>query len=102
MRRVYWTDEARNNLLAIVEYIEQENPTAAREVGSHILSPAKLLGDVVTGHVGRVSGTFEKVVSDLPYILAYAIDEKTSGQQRIVILRVIHTSRRWNAGGWPL
>lgn len=57
---------------------------------------AQALADMPTGRPGRVTGTYEKSVTGLPYILAYAIVEDT-----VVIVRVIHTSRDWPAEGWP-
>jgi toxin ParE1/3/4 len=58
------------------------------------------LGVRSTGRKGRVDGTFEKSVVGLPYIVAYAV-ETQAGDERIVILHVIHTSRDWPAGRWP-
>ena len=42
------------------------------------------------GRVGRVRGTRELVITDLPYIVAYYI----KGQE-VRILTVLHTSRQW-------
>lgn len=43
------------------------------------------------GRPGRVDGTKELVISNLPYIIPYRVKDKT-----IEILRVFHTSRKWN------
>ena len=53
-----------------------------------------------TGRPGRVTGTYEKLVTGLPYILAYVI-AGTGEQEEVAIVRVIHTSRDWPAEGWP-
>jgi len=47
-----------------------------------------------------VTGTYEKSVTGLSYILAYAITQ-TGGEEEIAIVRVIHTSRDWSAEAWP-
>jgi plasmid stabilization system protein ParE len=48
-----------------------------------------------------VSGTYEKSVDGLPYVVAYALRQTGEGTEDVVILRVIHTSRNWPVGGWP-
>jgi plasmid stabilization system protein ParE len=47
-----------------------------------------------------VTGTYEKAVTGLPYILAYVIT-KTGGEEAVAIVRVIHTARDWSAETWP-
>jgi toxin ParE1/3/4 len=44
------------------------------------------------GRPGRVPGTRELVVSDLPYVIPYRVRGHT-----IQILRVFHTARKWPA-----
>jgi len=58
------------------------------------------VGDMPIGRPGRVTGTYEKPVTCLSYILAYAITQ-TGGEEEIAIVRVIHTSRNWSAEAWP-
>ena len=55
---------------------------------------------MATGRPGRVSGTYEKLVSGLPYILAYAIASQ-GGREVIAILCVIHMARDWCEEDWP-
>lgn len=55
---------------------------------------------MATGRPGRVSGTYEKSVTRLPYIVAYALTER-GGREVVSILRVIHTSRDWVDEEWP-
>lgn len=101
MRPVAWTDEARRDLLGIVEYIAQNNPSAAERAGESILTSADDLGAFAIGHQGRVSGTYEKSVSDLPYTISYAIDTRARKSGVIAILRIIHDARHWPAEAWP-
>ena len=59
-----------------------------------------VVGERAVGRPGRVSGTYEKSVSGLPYVLAYCIDT-LGGQETIFVLRVIHTARHWPGEAWP-
>ena len=52
------------------------------------------------GRPGRVTGSYEKSVSRLPYIIAYEL-RTIAGRECVVIVRVIHTSRDWPAEEWP-
>jgi toxin ParE1/3/4 len=81
-------------------YIAAENPAAARRVADGIAATAAALGDMPTGRAGRVAGTYEKVVTRLPYIIAYTIGER-AGRETVSILRVIHGTRDWPDGEWP-
>ena len=99
-RPVRWSIDALSDLAAQVTYIASENPSAARRVADAIDRAALALGDMPTGRTGRMSGTHEKLVTGLPYILAYAITE-AAGEEAVVIVRVIHTARNWSAEKWP-
>jgi len=54
-----------------------------------------------TGRRGRVSGTYEKLVVGLPYIIAYSLETLPSGEQVLAVLSVIHGARNWSPGTWP-
>jgi len=91
MSVVVWLDEALEDLKSIGEYIAQENANAAYNVLIKIKATADNLSHhSEIGRSGRVLGTREIVISDLPYILAYQITDKD-----IRILAVMHTSRKW-------
>lgn len=99
-RPVHWSIEAQNDLTEQVSYIARDNPAAARRVADVIDRTALALGEMPTGRPGRVTGTYEKSVTRLPYILAYAITQ-TGGKEAVAIVRVIHMSRDWPAEEWP-
>ena len=99
-RTVKWSRNAFVDLKAQVAYIARDNPAAARRIAERIRSTGDQLADFATGHPGRVEGTYEKTVSGLPYIIAYAID-RTGDAEVIVVLHVIHTARDWREGEWP-
>jgi plasmid stabilization system protein ParE len=100
-RAVRWSDGALADLKAQVDYIAHDNPAAARRVAARIRSAAEALGDMAIGRRGRVPGTYEKVVTGLPYIIAYAIRAQPISGEVIDILRVIHGARNWPEGEWP-
>ncbi|KAA0909474.1 type II toxin-antitoxin system RelE/ParE family toxin [Aquicoccus porphyridii] len=99
-RPVRWSTDALTDLADQVAYIAAENPSAAHRVADAIDKTALALGDMPTGRPGRVTGTYEKSVTGLPYILAYAITQG-GGEETVAIVRVIHTARDWPAEKWP-
>lgn len=89
--RVKWTITALLNLDNAIEYIADNRPMAAKEVGQKIWDSAKMLADHPgMGRPGRVPETRELVISGLPFILPYIEIEGS-----IYILRVMHTSMKW-------
>lgn len=100
-RRVVWSNTARDDYFAILRYIAEENPGAAERVADRIESAAAGLSDFATGRAGRVTGTYEKVLPGLPYILAYELVSRLEGGEMVAILHVIHGARDWPAGEWP-
>lgn len=99
-RPVVWSRSALDDLKAQVTYIAAENPAAAQRVAEMIMASALALSDIPTGRPGRVIDTYEKPVTRLPYIIAYAITSSPTGES-ISIVRVIHTARDWPAEQWP-
>ena len=93
MRRVIWSADARRDYLDILRYIAADNPLAAERVADAIEQAGNGLGEFATGRPGRVTGSYEKSVPRLPYIIAE--------REVIAVLRVIHTSRDWRAEEWP-
>ena len=100
-RRVVWPNTARDDYFAILRHIANENPNAAERVADRIEAAAAGLSDFATGRAGRVTGTYEKVLPDLPYILAYEVVSRRDGGETVAILHVIHGARNWPAKGWP-
>jgi toxin ParE1/3/4 len=100
MRPVVWSQDARRDYLDILRHIAQDNPIAAESVVDAIEEAGNHLGEFATGRRGRVTGTYEKVVTGLPYIIAYALAAR-GGRETVSILRVIHAARDWPAEEWP-
>ncbi len=99
-RPVMWSRDALDDLKQQLSYIATDDPNTARKIVAKLRSTGEQLADFATGHPGRVSGTYEKSVRRLPYIIAYALTEH-KGREVIAILRIIHTSRDWDTERWP-
>ena len=99
-RPVQWSRDALEDIKSQIAYIAADNPIAARRIAEAIAATGAALGEMTTGRPGRVSGTYEKRVVRLPYIVAYAVTGRT-GRETISILRVIHTARDWPDEQWP-
>lgn len=93
MVRVFWLGRAENDLDQIAEYIvERDVDAAIRMVGEIRQRVALLAEQPGMGRAGRVSNTRELVVARTPYIVVYTVDSILGN---IVILRVLHSARRW-------
>lgn len=100
-RRVFWSRDALDELKQIARHIAQDNPPAARRVAAAIRQTGSALGERAIGRKGRVTGTYEKSVTGIPYIVAYTISALPDNGEAVYILRVIHTSRQWEDESWP-
>ncbi len=88
---VEWSVPAKDDLIDITDYIASDDAEAALDVMDRIDGAIRRLADHPrSGRPGRIMGTRELVVPDLPYIVAYRIR-----QDRVQILRVLHTARKW-------
>jgi addiction module RelE/StbE family toxin len=91
--RLDWKEAARVDLLAIIDYIADDNPNAAQRLKDEIeIKASKLLTRPKLYRPGRIAGTREMVVRT-NYVVIYAEDDDT-----VTILRVLHTARQWPPG----
>ena len=87
---ILWFKKARNDLFEIYDYLSEESLSLAEQTCDEVKKRIeKLAGLPHIGRPGRVSGTKEFVLNNLPYIIPYRMREG-----RLEILRVYHTSRR--------
>ena len=94
---ITWTRNALKNLDEEMEHIQEDDPEAVKIVFSRIEKAIQLLAEQPEiGRPGRVAGTRELVVPKTCFILPYRVKG-----QRLYILRVFHTSRRWPKEGLP-
>ncbi|MFZ3007723.1 MAG: type II toxin-antitoxin system RelE/ParE family toxin [Phenylobacterium sp.] len=92
-RALEWRDAAQADLLAIVDYISDDNPDAAQRLKDEIEDKVSKLPDRPKVYrPGRVAGAREMVIRP-NYIVVYAEDERA-----VVILRVLHAARQWPPG----
>ena len=101
MRRVVWSEDALDEFDDLVGYIAADNPPAALAVAGRIEDAIKALAAMPVGRRGRVAGTYEKVVSGLPYIIAYPLGDEPRGHETLTVLRIVHGARDWPEGQWP-
>jgi addiction module RelE/StbE family toxin len=94
VRAVEWTRWARADLLAIVDYISDDNPDAAQSLKDDLEAKAARLPEHPELYrAGRVAGTREMVVA-ANYLVVYAVDATS-----IRILRVLHAAQQWPSPG---
>lgn len=75
----------------IGQWIAQDNPEAAQRVLTRLLEAIKQVGDFPRlARPGRVSGTFERVVAGMPYIIVF---EQQATPTAIIIVAVVHAAR---------
>ena len=88
--KVEWSAGAQFNLEDIEEYIARDNPAAAASTVLRIIDQVETVLSLFAsgGRPGRVDGTRELVVADLPYIAIY-----TTYRSTVYIVRVFHTSQ---------
>ncbi|GAA4337985.1 type II toxin-antitoxin system RelE/ParE family toxin [Pigmentiphaga soli] len=85
-----WLQTARSDLLAIVDYISDDNPDAAQRLKDDIEAlVSALIEHPRLYRTGRVPGTREMVVRS-NYIVVYVEDARA-----ITVLRVLHAAQQW-------
>lgn len=90
--KIVFTLQAREDLRLIKKYICADDFPAAQCVVKFILKNIENLKDTPSlGRAGRIFGTRELIILKYPYIVPYQVRENT-----IYVLRVLHTSRKWN------
>lgn len=87
--RVIWSETAIANLIEIRQYIEKDQPAAARRLAQRILACVKRLAEHPhLGRPGREPDTRELIVGGTPYIIPYRIH-----RDRLAVLAVLHASQ---------
>ena len=84
-------ESAETDFTSIRDYFGQRNPVASDLMLARITATAELLATHPrVGHLGRVRGTRELVVTRTPFVLVYTLTEQT-----LTIVRVLHVRRQW-------
>lgn len=90
-RTLRWTRRALRRLDEIGTHIAIDNPGAAMRVVARLVAAADALANhPALGRPGRLTGTRELVLADMPYIIPYRVTPTD-----IEILTVMHTSQAW-------
>lgn len=90
MLEIKWSPLARTDLLAIVDYISDDNPDAAQRLKDDIDAKVGKLREFPHLYPqGRISGTREMLVRG-NYIVVYCDDPAS-----VQILRVLHAAQQW-------
>lgn len=85
-----WKQTAREDLLAIIDWVSDDNPDAAQALKDDIEAHVAALPDFPKMYrEGRVPGTREMAVRS-NYLVVYAENE-----QAVTIVRVLHTAQLW-------
>lgn len=88
--KLEWKATAIADLLAIVDYISDDNPDAAQALKDEIeVKTSRIPDNPQLFRVGRVDGTREMVVRP-NYIVIYVEDAVA-----VTILRVLHAAQQW-------
>jgi len=89
---IEWTEQAIQQLDQARDYIALSNSeeVAARITALIVTAIQQLSIFPMSGRSGRIPGTRELVISNTPFIAAYAVD-----RDRIVILALYHGAQQW-------
>ena len=89
---IEWTEQATRQLDQAHDHIALSNSeeVAARITMRIVASVQRLAAFPMLGRAGRVPGTRELVISNTPFLAAYAVEK-----DRIVILAVYHGAQQW-------
>ncbi len=89
---IKWTEQATQQLGQAHDYITLSNnkEVAARITMQIVNGVQQLAAFPMSGRAGRVPGTRELVISNTPFMAAYAIDKAD-----IVVLAIYHGAQHW-------
>ena len=88
---IRWSPEAADDFVATIQYIKQDNSSAALRVARSIYQTIEQLKKFPNrGRPGRVDGTRELPFARLPFVAVYRVRGNTVG-----IIRLLHGAQRW-------
>ncbi len=91
MSQILWTLPAVEHLKEIRAHISLDSPAAAGRVVKTIREQVKPLAEhPQMGRRGIIDGTRELVISRLPYLVVYQLQDEI-----VTVLAVVHTARNW-------
>ena len=88
---VRWTPAATDDLEDALAFAASQGPGQAARLAAAVSDAlAQLQAFPALGKPGRLSGTREYPLPDLPYFLPYTVEGNS-----LCILRMMHSARRW-------
>jgi len=89
---IKWTEQATQQLDQAHDYLTlSNNKDVAAQITMQIVNGVQQLAAFpMSGRAGRVRGTRELVISNTPFIAAYAIDRAD-----IAVLAIYHGAQHW-------
>jgi toxin ParE1/3/4 len=88
---IRWSPEAADDFEHIINYIREQNPSAASRVARSIYERISSLESFPnSGRIGRVESTRELVMAPLPFIVVYRVKNTV-----VEIARILHGAQRW-------
>jgi len=95
--RLIWLEDALRDLAEQLEYVADDNSTAADRLAIEIERQTDLLlAHPEIGRPGRVSGTRELVITRTPYVAIYRIRKAS-----VEMLHFLHGAQLWPPGKSP-
>ena len=92
---IRWSPEAVLDFTAIIQYIRQDNSSAALRVARAIYDAVAQLNTFPNrGRPGRINGTRELPLPRLPFVVVYRVRENA-----VEIVRLLHGAQQWPATG---
>jgi toxin ParE1/3/4 len=89
--RIRYAAPARQDLIAIQDYIANDDPSAAWRLAQRIRDHVgRLSQHPHLGRPGQIQGTRELTISGTPYFVVYRVKRRT-----IEVLTVVHSRRQW-------
>lgn len=89
--KIRWSPEAATDFAGIVEYIRNQNPSAADRIAHTLYDSVTSLESFPNrGRLGRVEDTRELVLAPLPFIVVYRVKRSA-----VEIVRLLHGAQRW-------
>ena len=89
--KLIWTDAALDNLSQQLEYVADDNPSAAIRLETEIERQIDLLEEhPEIGRPGRVTGTRELVIARTPYVAIYRLRQNV-----VEVLHRLHGAQKW-------
>jgi toxin ParE1/3/4 len=91
VKKILWQTQAIINLNDAREYIQTQNPEAARGIIDRIEKVINQLQSFpMSGRPGRRANTRELMVTRTPFLVVYRVSEEF-----VEILSLFHTSKQW-------